>query len=326
MTGHRAADEARHEPGTEPWWAESWHFDFVGGVEGALLGGFVQLALYPAQGAAWFWAYLVGDELGLVAVRDDDVPIPGGRALEIRSAGLWAELACETPFEHWGIGLEAFGVRLDDPRDALGDERGIRLPVGLDLEWEASAPAADLIVSADGAAGHYEHPGSWHGELAVGDLRLPLVGRGQRDHSWGPRSWWAAPWHWAAYGFDDGARAVTVLDAAEGAFTTGWRWRDHAEPTPIRTVDVETHLDRDGLPTAARHVLHDDRDGGVTEVDIEVLHLAPVPVRAPDGRVARYVRALCRFTDSTDGASGAGWAEWLRPPEGTAAGGTEVAR
>ncbi len=311
-TEHRAADERRHDPGPEPWWAESWHFDFVGDPDRpSALGGFVQLAFYPGQRTAWFWAALVGDELGLVVVRDHDVAIPQGRALEVRAGGLWAELTCEAPFEHWGIGLEAFGVRLDDPLDALGDERGERLPVGLDLEWEADAPPADLIATDDGSVRHYEHPGTLHGELAVGDRRLRLVGRGERDHSWGPRDWWATSWHWAAYRLGSN-RALTLLDVGGGAFTAGYRWSDRRDPVRIRDFHVETHLDGRAFPTAARHSFGGADGGG--EVDVEVLHVAPIPVRSPDGRLARYLRALCRFTDPTSEAVGTGWAEWLQPP------------
>ena len=37
------------------------------------------------------------------------------QGLEVRADGLWGELMCETPLEHWSYGLEAFGVALDDP-------------------------------------------------------------------------------------------------------------------------------------------------------------------------------------------------------------------
>ena len=71
-------------------------------------------------------------------MRDHDVP-PPRQGLEIRAEGLWCELFCETPGDHWTCGLEAFAVRLDTPDDALraGGEIGERVPVGLDLEWEA---------------------------------------------------------------------------------------------------------------------------------------------------------------------------------------------
>jgi hypothetical protein len=100
-------------------------------------GGFVRLHI--AEERAWYWTYLVNvpDVDGIVAVRDHDVPLPRA-GLEVRTDGLWAELWCETPNEHWTFGLEAFGLRLDEPDEALrpGGEIGERIAVGLDIEWE----------------------------------------------------------------------------------------------------------------------------------------------------------------------------------------------
>ena len=94
----------------------------------------------------------------LVLVHDDDVPLPRGALLEVRADGLWAELVCETPGEHWGFGLEAFGLRYEDEEDAARSDVGERVAVGLDLEWETP----DLV----------------HGELLVGRDRIPFDGTG----------------------------------------------------------------------------------------------------------------------------------------------------
>jgi hypothetical protein len=73
---------------------------------------------------------------GLVVVHDDDVTPPRGEQLVVRAEGLWAELLCETPAEHWSFGLEAFGVHFDDEAEAAASDRGDRVAVGFDLEWE----------------------------------------------------------------------------------------------------------------------------------------------------------------------------------------------
>ena len=69
---------------------------------------------------------------GPVVVRDHEVPLPR-QGLEVRAEGLWSELWCEAPLDHWTCGLEAFAVRLDDPDDArtgeIGDGRAFVLPV-----------------------------------------------------------------------------------------------------------------------------------------------------------------------------------------------------
>jgi hypothetical protein len=122
--------------------------------------GFVRLDVH--DGVAWYWTYLVGvpGHAGVIVVRDHDVPLPRV-GLEVRAEGLWAELWCETPGEHWTFGLEAFGIRLDDAEEALrpGGEIGERVAVGLDLEWEAP----DVV----------------HGDVLVGRERFPIDGRGR---------------------------------------------------------------------------------------------------------------------------------------------------
>ena len=192
----RPSDEHRRASGDEPWWADAWEIDFAAGaVADGRVGGFVRLALLPNQGVAWWWTALLTPRL--VAVRDHEVPLPRA-GLEVRADGLWGELVCETPLEHWSIGLEAFGIAYDDPADAWGDEWGERLPVGLDLEWEATAdpaavPPAGPAPDAGGIG--YAQPGRVHGEILVGPDRIPVSGTGFRSRASGVLDWWSGRPH-----------------------------------------------------------------------------------------------------------------------------------
>jgi hypothetical protein len=128
--------------------------------------GSVELVL-PEEGEggrARYEARLAGPGLGqgVIVVRDDDVMPPRGRLLEIRADGLWAELVCETPGEHWGFGLEAFGLRFASDEEADRSDVGDRLAVGCDLEWEVT----------NGPHGQV------HGELLVERARIPFSGTG----------------------------------------------------------------------------------------------------------------------------------------------------
>src|SRR3954470_14113826 len=78
------ADERRHPAGPGPDWEESWSFDFVA-ADGSF-GGFLRLGLRLGDGdrRAWWWTCLAGDRRPLVSVRDHDVDLPSGRALEVR--------------------------------------------------------------------------------------------------------------------------------------------------------------------------------------------------------------------------------------------------
>ena len=119
------------------------------------LRGAIELVLPdagPVRYSAVFSGAAVGS--GFVVVRDDAVPRPRGRALEVRADGLWTEMTCETRGEHWSFGLEAFGLRVDDPDETIGE----RIAVGYDLEWETP----DLV----------------HGELLVARAVIPVNARG----------------------------------------------------------------------------------------------------------------------------------------------------
>jgi hypothetical protein len=117
------------------------------------------LTLAVDGSTASFHARVVVPEVGVVVVHDDDVPPPRrADVLVVRAEGLWAELLCETPEEHWSFGLEAFGVRFDDEEEAAASDRGERVPLGFDLEWETP----DRVV----------------GEVLVGRASYALTGRG----------------------------------------------------------------------------------------------------------------------------------------------------
>jgi hypothetical protein len=246
---------------------------------------------------------VVSPDHGLVVVRDHEVPLPRGDALEVRADSLWAECVCETPMEHWGLGLEAFGVRLDEPGDAYRGEIGERLPVGLDLEWEAYSPVYDYPYPDDHPGAHYEHAGIVHGELLIGRERVAFEGRGERDHSWGDRDWWVWGWHWTSFQIGN-SHAINVVKADELDEAWGYNWEVEA-CRPVRHLFLETHLGADDIPTAARYVIDHE-----LEVGVEVLAVAPVPLVAPDGRTSRFPRALCTYTTSS--GTGSGWCEWLQ--------------
>jgi hypothetical protein len=132
----------------------SWSLEFSDdhGIRGSL-------TLHVADSRASFHAQVAVPDVGVVVVRDDDVPAPSGTdLLVIRAEGLWAELLCETPGEHWSVGLEAFGVRFDSEAEAAVSDRGERVPVGLDVEWETPDRVA--------------------GEVLVGRARYDLDARG----------------------------------------------------------------------------------------------------------------------------------------------------
>jgi hypothetical protein len=195
-------DEARHEPGADENWSETFHCDFFAGD--ASLGGYVTVTLLPNGRFAWFWASLVGEGRRLVTVIDNEAPLPRRRTLELRTSGLWCEIQVEVPLDHLTVGMESFGVALDEPADVFGSLRGDLTPLGFDLEWETER---DPMPLADG----YELRCRVHGEILVGQERIDFDGWGARHHVWGTHAWWRSAWRRASGRFDDG----TWIDASD---------------------------------------------------------------------------------------------------------------
>ncbi len=293
-------DEGVHPPGTEALWNESWYFDFLDPT--ASFGGYVRLGLYPNLGVCWYWACVVGVDRPLVAVVDHEVPLPRDGRLEVRSNGLWADHNVEEPLARWSLGLEAFGVALDDPADAYRGAHGAPTPLGLDLEWDTDGEVFRYPAGLD----RYEVPCRVHGEVLVGNEHIELDGVGQRDHSWGVRDWWSVGWCWSAIRLDDGTRLHGVR-ATGVDYGIGYVQGPGRDAAMVTDVEVAPVLDAEAIPSSVQLRIG-DHDLAVTPVG-----WAPVRLDAPDGRVARFPRGLVRV-EGADGSTGAGWIEFGQPP------------
>ncbi len=187
------------------------------GGDGTLVGAFARLALRPAERTAWYWAAVVGDGRPLLTVVETQIQLPRPGSLEIRAEGLWADHICEEPFEHWTVGLEAMGLGLEEPEDALASRRGDIVPLGFDLEWEDAGPARPLPWRPSGvtALAGYEAACTVHGEILVGAERLEIDAQGAREHGWGPLPWWDASWD-RGPGGDVLLRAPVLVESRDG--------------------------------------------------------------------------------------------------------------
>lgn len=173
------ADERPHAPTASSGWTESWEMRLVDGAQ--RLAVVVAVIRRAPERRASYLAAVVGEGRDVVAVIEHEIHLPA-TGLELRASGIWADHVCEDPFVHWSAGLEAFGLRFDDPADAVGSGRGHTTPVGFDLEWEDEGAPTALDVPADRA---YVASGRAHGELLVGAETIELDGQGHRLHRWG---------------------------------------------------------------------------------------------------------------------------------------------
>jgi len=184
-------------------------------LDDAALAVVVVLVRRPFESRMSYICAVLGHGRDTVAVVEHEIALPRGGSLELRASGIWADHICETPFSHWNLGLEAFGLTVDDPDDALGPGRGIRTPVGLDVEWEDDAPPRTL-----GTADGYLAVGRAHGEVLVGVEHHDVIGVGHRLHRWGtgPR---LTPWTGSAGRAIDGNGASVGLVAGRAAADDG---------------------------------------------------------------------------------------------------------
>jgi hypothetical protein len=75
-------------------------------------------------------------------VREDGLPVSRA-GLDVRGEGLWLSLIDEGD-GRWTFGVEAFALAVEDPRD----DRGDRVPLGIDAEYDAGELIGTLLVGA----------------------------------------------------------------------------------------------------------------------------------------------------------------------------------
>ena len=167
-------EEARHAPGPDPWWAETWCFEVVQPSIAAL----ACLTVLPHQRQAWYWSVVLRPDEPVIHVADLAVRL-APRTLELRGNELWADHIVEEPGERWTIGNEANAIALDDPAEAFGPGYGTPTPLGIDAEWERSSSPH---LGDDG----YAVDAVVHGEVLIGSSRVELDGPGRWWHRWGP--------------------------------------------------------------------------------------------------------------------------------------------
>ncbi len=290
----RPADEHPHEPVGDRW-SETWSFDLAS-ADGEL-GGWVAFTRHADH--AWYQAMLTGPRRQLLAVLDHHVPFRSN-PLEVRTTGLWADHVCETPLEHWTLGLETFALGLDDPLELHGRQHGDSVALGFDLEWESDGPVLDLPEQAEVAG--YEVGCRVHGEVLVGRDVIDFEGVGSRSHRWGPLDW-GTDGGWQLAGVVEGPTRWSV-DHRDGV--TLARRVDAGGVVDVIEAAADVGVDADGLPTGATVRL----DDGALEA--EVLAVTPVPIDV-DGRRVHRPRALVRLR-THDHWTGIGWLE-VRGPD-----------
>jgi hypothetical protein len=301
------ADEGHHEPDADVLWNESWYMDFTTTEDG--IAGYTRIGLYPNRDEAWITLSLVRPGAPSAMLVDLHVPLPAPGSLAVTGAGtdLVADHVCVEPLRRFSVTCQGTGELFEEPAAILRGESGTPVAMAMDLEWETDGePYAYRMLT------RYEIPCRVRGTVRVGDETFEVDGKGQRDHSWGSRDWWAADWCWNAGALDDGTRFHSVEARLPSMPRMGMGYLQSADAfTDLRTVVVDEQVAPDGLvPTARLQLSPPDLDLAIT-----ALAHGPLLLVADDGRVSHFPRSLYRV-EAPDGRTGLAWVEFNRnqPP------------
>ena len=141
------------------------------------------------------------------------------------------------------------------------------------------------------AGHHYEQPGSLAGVLEVGGARVPIAGRGMRDHSWGVRDWQAVPyWRWFGIVVDpDNFLMLNNVGIADGGETAGGLVMRDGVASEVAGCETESELDPE-LGCQRRFVARaTDALGREAVLEGEAISVAPLRQRR-DGRLTWSTR------------------------------------
>ncbi|MBE1548633.1 hypothetical protein GGC64_002657 [Mycobacterium sp. OAS707] len=294
------ADEGPHEGTDEPFWNESWYFDFADVDQG--VGGWIRLGLYPNQQTAWVNALLCGPDMATVAINDFEAALPEDPAA-VRGDGYELRLVATDPLRTYQVQVRGQGQAYDDPAALLRGEAGRPVEVAIDLGWTtAGTPYLYRITP------RYEIPCTVSGTFIVDGSEVSVRAvPAQRDHSWGVRDWWAMDWVWSALHLDDGTHLHGVDIRIPGAppFGIGYVQQPGRPLAELQAVTARETFGDNDLPTATTIAYGD------LTATVDIRGHAPVLLTAPDGRISHFPRAWAMVT-TDDGRSGVGWVEWNR--------------
>ena len=293
------------------WWNESWFFDWFD-ADGEV-AGHCRIGVHPNQQRAWVWFYLyrAGE---WVVVEEPRLPLSDLTLPELAYDGFGLRFSW-TPSKPLRAGrfvFEGFG------RVVAGPRAGMILPVGADLEIAALGPPHSLGRAA--AAGHsserypasrFEQPIRARGTLRLDNERLAFDGRGERDHSWGPRHW---NLEWTFLVLNGAALRLQCAEARipeVGRFPGGYLQRDTT--VSIEDVSFDLRFDDDDVrqPVSGGFSVKAE-DGSVLRATIEVISGAEIDIThtfVPPQR-SIYRRVLLRAHPDDGGESLLGWMEF----------------
>ncbi|MCG8588826.1 MAG: hypothetical protein MJE66_06005 [Proteobacteria bacterium] len=312
--GIQPEDEGLHpyDPAVE-WWNESWFWDWFD-ADGQV-AGHTRIGLHPVQGRAWAWLFVYrrGEWVGIEEPR---LPLSDVRRPQLAYDGYGLSFSYRTtePLRTGHLEFEGFGRVLSGPRT------GLVLPVGVALD--VTAVGAAHTTGRGETPGHrsdaydacrYEQPISLAGTVSIDGETEPFAGRGERDHSWGPRPWNLEWTFLVAHGDDLRLQCTEALIPNVDPIRVGYLQRSTTES--LTSVDLDMKFDHGSLAQPlAGHLRVESESGQVVAGRVEVLTAVEIDlthVLVPPERPI-YRRCLIRVHPEDGGESLLGWCEFNR--------------
>jgi hypothetical protein len=311
--GVELGDEGPHayDPDVE-WWNESWFWDWYD-ADGEV-AGHCRIGMHPNQDRLWVWFFLKhGDEW--VGVEAPRLPLASFDTDRLAYDGWGLRFSWEviSPIRQGRLRFDGFGRVLSGPR--AGQMQG----VSADLSVEAMGPphAPNRMVAGHQSpkypTSRFEQPVACRGTTAIAGEARPFEGRGERDHSWGPRPW-NMEWTFLVL---SGATLRTQCAVVEipnvPPIQTGYLYREGFESL----AEVELEVEVEGRPvldpvagkcrlvTESGEALRGEIES-LSGVEIDLTHTFTPPQRS------LYRRGLVRVHLDGEAELLTGWLEFNR--------------
>ena len=314
LTAHGVSfsDEGLHPaPSDFEAWNESLFFDWI--ATDGTQAGHCRIGRHPGQRRVWFWLYL-WDGNQWVRIDEPNLPIA-----DLSDSG-WDYHSESLQFKREVV--EALRInRLAVSGVATiceGPKAGQSIEVSVDLTFAAAGPAHGMAHRtfpwSDGqiyAAARYEQPCDVDGHVTWNGEARNFTGRGERDHSWGPR-FWVMQWTFLVVASESlRAQCTEVLIGDEMRVCVGYIQRNEMKAVQDVKFTLEyappTHIHQ---PFSGSVMVDEGALSGqlipITGVAIDDSHCLPEEARSI------YRRNLVRFEPSDGSAPLWGWMETHR--------------
>lgn len=231
-------DENLHEPGPEDDWQESWYFNWVDPDRDYF--GLARIGYRPNAGDT-------GKIDGLVLTIRNGKPEYVYPPVDIDQLEPWSEVTPES-----GLSAKRFTATMEEPFKKW--RLGLTGKDSMDLLFESFTPVFDFNegdrkISETMTAAHFEQSVKVTGWTEFKGTRIEVAGLGQRDKSWGVRSWnKTLGWNWVSAQFSEDL-TINVTQTFEHPESNG-DVRGHEGAVRLDNGFVFAKGENDGIATA----------------------------------------------------------------------------